>query len=381
MLIPQWTSAKSIEQSATRRIDARGVRGRAASHASARRAGGDTATMLPVNMTRHICIEKGRSSQKPSPHAATHVRNEARPTVTPRARTIRVRSQAIVKVPGTTYRVQSVSRVAARENAAWVGMAAGRYQMGSMIAPRRGRGGFEDGIAPARGVECAPMNAEVAAIGPSRAALPGIADYLRAIWDLGRRSLKPALPALAFLYFYRLGMGAYIAMSDYGYPHGADAIGAIVPQIVVIASFVPLLLLVYTPVLPLQDALLRGREMSFLAAIRRVLETAWNFMLSGIAQMLVFFVPVAVILVLAGIMIPSTGGEAASARLLAMSVAFLGGFTWCLVAGILMIFATPAVVLDGEGPVQSIRTSFRLVTRNLGGVLGRLIAFAFLSFV
>jgi len=260
-------------------------------------------------------------------------------------------------------------------------MAAGRYQMGSTMATRRGRGGFEDGIAPARGVECAPMNAEVAAIGPSRAALPGIADYLRAIWDLGRRSLKPALPALAFLYFYRLGMGAYIAMSDYGYPHGADAIGAIVPQIVVIASFVPLLLLVYTPFLPLQDALLRGREMSFLAAIRRVLETAWNFMLSGIAQMLVFFVPVAVILVLAGIMIPSTGGEAASARLLAMSVAFLGGFTWCLVAGILMIFATPAVVLDGEGPVQSIRTSFRLVTRNLGGVLGRLIAFAFLSFV
>ena len=98
------------------------------------------ATMLPVNMTRHICIEKGKSSQKPSPHAPTHVRNGARPTVTPRASTISVRSQAIVKVPGTKRRVQSVSRVAARENAAWVAMAAGRYQMGSMMATRRGRG-------------------------------------------------------------------------------------------------------------------------------------------------------------------------------------------------------------------------------------------------
>jgi len=225
------------------------------------------------------------------------------------------------------------------------------------------------------------MDAQVAAIGPARAALPGIADYFRAIWDLGRRSLKPALPALAFLYFYRLGMGAYIAMSDTTYPQGADAIGAIVPQIVVIASFVPLLLLVYTPFLPLQEALLRGRKMNFLTAIRRVLETTWNFMVSGIVQMLVFFVPFAVILVIAGIMMPSTGGEAYSARLLAMSFAFLAGVVWWFIAGLLMIFATPAVVLDGEGPVQSIRTSFRLVTRNLGGVLGRFIAFAFLSLV
>ena len=36
------------------------------------------------------------------------------------------------------------------------------------------------------------------------------------------------------------------------------------------------------------------------------------------------------------------------------------------------------VVLEGEGPVQSLRTSAHLASRNLGGILGRLLAFAFL---
>jgi hypothetical protein len=230
------------------------------------------------------------------------------------------------------------------------------------------------------------MNAEAAAIGSTRTALPGIADYLGAVANLGARSLRPALPALAFLYFYRLGMGAYIALSDYSYPLGRDPMGVVVPQMMIIASFVPLLLLVYTPFLPLQDSLLRrGHAMNFLAAIRRVLETAWNFMLSGMAQTLVLFVPFAVILVIAGLVLPDGGGEAdsggAPARLLAMSLALLAGFAWWLLAGLFMIFATPAVVLDGEGPVQSLRTSFRLVSGNLGSVLLRLLGFAFLTLV
>jgi len=53
-------------------------------------------------------------------------RKEARPTVIPSTRTISVRIQAMVKVPGTQRCVQSVSRVAARENAAWIGMRAAR---------------------------------------------------------------------------------------------------------------------------------------------------------------------------------------------------------------------------------------------------------------
>jgi hypothetical protein len=46
-----------------------------------------------------------------------------------------------------------------------------------------------------------------------------------------------------------------------------------------------------------------------------------------------------------------------------------------------LMFATPAVVLDGQGPVQSIGTSVRLVLSRLGGILGRVLAFGFLSFV
>ena len=71
-------------------------------------------------------MEKGRSSQNPSPQAATHVMKEARPAVTPRISTMSVRNHAIVKVPGTQRWVQFVRRVAARANRACIGMAAAR---------------------------------------------------------------------------------------------------------------------------------------------------------------------------------------------------------------------------------------------------------------
>jgi hypothetical protein len=51
------------------------------------------------------------------------------------------------------------------------------------------------------------------------------------------------------------------------------------------------------------------------------------------------------------------------------------------VAAFFMIFAIPAVVLDGEGPLHSLRTSFLLVWRNLGSALGRLLVVASLTFV
>ncbi len=115
------------------------------------------------------------------------------------------------------------------------------------------------------------MNADAHATGPARAGLPSFPAYLTSVVDLGRRSLKPALPALGFLYFYRLGMGAYMAVTDYSFPGGKDALGAFGPQLAIIASFLPLLVLIYTPFLPLQDSLLRGHALSFLAAIRRTL--------------------------------------------------------------------------------------------------------------
>jgi hypothetical protein len=64
-----------------------------------------------------------------------------------------------------------------------------------------------------------------------------------------------------------------------------------------------------------------------------------------------------------------------------LALVLIAGFVWMLIAGVLLMFATPAVVLDAEGPVQSIRTSVRLVTGNLGALLGRLLAFGFVATV
>jgi len=225
------------------------------------------------------------------------------------------------------------------------------------------------------------MNAEGVAIGRAKTTLPGVADYLRQVGELGRRTLRPALPALAFLYFYRVGVGAYMALSDYRYPLGKDAMTDIVPQMAVIATFVPLLLLVYTPFLPLQDSLLQRRPTTFLAAMRRVLEAAWNFTLSGIAQAIVLLVPFLIVCVIAGLALPESAVNAPPWNMLVFSFALLVGIGWVLIAGVLMMFAAPALVLDDEGPIQSLKTSYRLVIANLGGIVGRLSAFAFLGVV
>jgi hypothetical protein len=176
-------------------------------------------------------------------------------------------------------------------------------------------------------------------------------------------------------------MGAYMALSNYDYTAGPDAMAAVLPVLVAMAGFLPMLLLVYTPFLPLQDGLLQGRPMDFLPAVRRVLECAWPFTLSGIAQLAVYFVPFAFLCVAAGLLLPGSGGDGDSPRLMLLSLVVIAGIVWAMIAGFLLMFATPAVVLDDEGPVQSIRTSIRLVAGNLGPILGRLLAFAFLDIV
>jgi hypothetical protein len=225
------------------------------------------------------------------------------------------------------------------------------------------------------------MNAEMAVVGPARIRLPSIADYVGAIWNLGRRSLAPGLPALAFVYFYRLGLGAYLTLSDTTYPQGMDALGIIGPQLAVIAAFVPLLLMIYTAFLPLQDSILRARPVTFLGAIRRVFETAWNLTLSGTAQAVILLLPLAVLLFITGLVLPDTGGEADPTSLVVMSFVLLAGLAWALIASLPMAFATPAVVLDDEGPIQSLRTSVRLTLSHLGGILGRFVGFGFPAIV
>ena len=222
------------------------------------------------------------------------------------------------------------------------------------------------------------MNVVAPAVGRATP-LPRVADYLRAVLNLGRRSLRPALPALAFLYFYRVGMGAYMALSGDTYVIDSGAVTAVVPRLAIIASFLPLLLLVYTPFLPLQDSVLEGRPITFGAAMRRTLENAWPWTLSGLAQATAVFIPFAIVCVLGGLLMPDTTGEPTSRSVILFAFIVVLGGIWFVIAGILLMFATPAVVLDGQGPVQSIRSSARLVLSHLGAVLGRLLAFLFLA--
>ena len=190
--------------------------------------------------------------------------------------------------------------------------------------------------------------------------------------------MKPALPALAFLYFYRLGLGLYIALSDFTSSEGRDALSMLLPTVTILASLLPLLLLIYTPFLPLQDSIARGNPISFAAAMRRVLELTWNLVLSGIAQVVILFVPFLVLLVLPWLFAAATTDPS---RLVGVMFLIILATFWPIGVCFLLMFATPALVLDEEGPLQSIATSVRLVRTNFWGLAGRILALVFLSIV
>ena len=225
----------------------------------------------------------------------------------------------------------------------------------------------------ATGVECAAMTAEADQIGPAMVSLPGVPAYLRSVYELGRRSFRPALPTLAFLFLCRLGMDAYGVVTNYSYAMGKGALGV---KAAINATPLLFLFLIYIPFLPLQESLLRGHPIHFLVAIRRVLRVSVNSMLSGIAQVLILLGPLSPIFFPR--LVPGPWWTYAWTFLAPLFWAF---FAWMLVASFFMIFAMPAVVLDGEGPLHSLRTSCRLVWRNLGSALGRLLTLAFLAAV
>jgi len=209
------------------------------------------------------------------------------------------------------------------------------------------------------------MTVEAHPIGPEMVLLPGVASYLRSVFELGRRSLRPALPALVFLFLYRLGMGAYGALTNYSHALGEGAPGV---KAALNATPIVLLALVYIPFLPLQESILRGHPIHFPGAIRSVLRVSVNLVLSGIAQVCILLGPLTPITIVGARLSDPLG-----------PVMWVG-FAWLAVAAFFMIFTIPAVVLDGEGPLQSLRTSCRLVSRNFGSALGRLLVLAGLVF-
>ena len=130
------------------------------------------------------------------------------------------------------------------------------------------------------GVECAAVTAEADQIGPAKVPLPDIPAYLRSVYEIGRRSLQAALAALGVLFFYCLGTRTYAALT---HPHQQGKAPFHVKMADIAGS---LLFFFLIPVLiyPLQESLLRGRPLHFLAAIRCVLEESVNVMFSGIAR-------------------------------------------------------------------------------------------------
>jgi hypothetical protein len=193
------------------------------------------------------------------------------------------------------------------------------------------------------------------------------------------RSIGPALPALTLLCFYRFGMGLYLEFavqqtSPLGYP---DDRARAMHLVMTAAAYLPLLLLVYTPFLPLQDALLRGERKGFFDSVRHVLERTLPFGLSMLAQLVILATPVTLLFFTAGLAmtaIPDAPEELIAWIMLLLMIPTL---TWLAIAAIYLLLATPALVLDGRGPLQSIRFSARTTHHRFWGLLGRL----FVAFV
>ena len=212
---------------------------------------------------------------------------------------------------------------------------------------------------------------------PSAPLLPPVGEFLWQVLALGRKSILPALPVLVLLYFYRFGMGLYLVFaggttSPLGFP---DYQARAVTWIITATAYLPLLVLVYTPFLPLQDGLLRGPKRSFVESVKHVLEMLWPYGVSSFLQLLLIAIPAVGMIVVAALATMPLTSLPDQVRTLLIFVAMVPAFLWILVAMFLLSFATPLLILDGWGPVTSIRESVRLVRRSWGALFGRLFLF------
>jgi hypothetical protein len=216
---------------------------------------------------------------------------------------------------------------------------------------------------------------------PSRPLLPPVSTYLRAVFALGRASIAPGFPALAFFYFYRLGMGLYLALSVDRVVSIDDmsASGALMaPTVLQIPAYIPVFVLIYMPFLLLQDGILRGAPSSLGRSMRAVLERVLPLIASGIAQILIVFGPPLLLLAGAALLarsVPTRPEELTRAIVL---VSLVPCVIYVFVMLFFLWFALPALVLDRRGPLRSIRLSLGLVATHFGGLLGRILVTFFL---
>lgn len=258
----------------------------------------------------------------------------------------------------------------------------GGYRAGCILPEMESidRPTFSSAGEPAAPPPAAPLSAA-----PARPALlPPVGTFLRDTLSLGTRSIAPALPVLVGLYFYRFGMGLYMvttgdSTSPMGYP---DYQLRAVTWVVAAASYLPLLVLVYTPFLPFQDAILRGQRRSFVDSVKLVLELLWPYGISSFYQILFIALPATLIIVGAAAVTMAMGAIPIEMRSILVLLALVPAGIWIAFAMFLLAFATPLLVLDGRGPMESIRESFALVRRHFGGLLWRfVVAVALLTLV
>jgi len=223
------------------------------------------------------------------------------------------------------------------------------------------------------------MAIEGTAAAPGRSSLPPVDTYLRAVIALGFASLRRALPALGFFYCYRLGMGLYLALSaDSSSPLGIyDERTIILTAAINIVAYLPLLVLITTPFLPLQDSILRGEPRSFGACVRAVLERLVPFVISVITQAILLIGPPALFFTGAVLLLGALPSKPEELVRLLVLASLAPSFLYVIVIGLFLLFAIPLIVLDGRGPLAGIRQSFGIVGRHFGGLLPRL----FIAFV
>jgi len=227
---------------------------------------------------------------------------------------------------------------------------------------------------------------------PRSAILPPFGDYIRAIFALGRRAMRPALPALVFVYFYRLGMGLFMEFSPSAPGTHSGLPGSPAGFLMISAGYLPMLVLVYTPFLPFLDSLSRGGTASFFDAVKQVLEVAWQFLISLLVQIVILIAPVTLLLIAAGALTAGVSGGlierirpdmniTSTLRMWIVALFFIPSFLWIVFAGFHLLFATPSVVLERQGPLASIGQSWQLAGHYFWGILGRLLGYGLLVLI
>ena len=210
-----------------------------------------------------------------------------------------------------------------------------------------------------------------------RPSLPAVGAFLSAVWDLGLKSFRAALPALAFEYFFYLGAKLYLEFTME--PGGIRDPQFLTEMVMLTVASIPLLFVVYAPVLLVEDAVHRGSELSYWSATIQVLRRVVPLAALIVFQGLILFGPPLLLLGGVGLMVRSfpsiPGAELGRYVQAATFIALVPCAVYFLVIGFLQFFAQPALIMDSKGPIAAIRSSFSLVASHFGGLLGRLFVF------